>query len=227
MRVLTLDINFYVPFTREVLLAMGICSVSRKSCNENLNRGPGSAILIAVGGAEESLHSKPGTYRLTLGKGFVSIALNQGKHSFYVVAPVCSQAYVFIGANLVPVLGFGETDIYDAYVYPEDSWVRKAQEAFKKVFMFSVPIFKGRGLFNYSFGVMPYRKPIFTVVGKPVKVPRAPPHLRGDNLYKTEEGRQLVEMYRDKYIDALTELYNEFKDNWAVDRAESMQISQR
>lgn len=132
-----------------------------------------------------------------------------------------------LGASLVPVLGFGETDVFDAYVYPPGSFIRNLQDKFKSKFGFAIPLFHGRGIFNYSWGIMPHRKPIYAVVGKPVKVPIAPAYLRGSKLYTTKEGRALVEKYHREYIDALTELYNQFKNKWALNRAESMQISFR
>jgi hypothetical protein len=51
--VLTLKLNFYTPFAREFVLAAGMCDVSATSCHYNLSRGPGSSILIVIGGAQE------------------------------------------------------------------------------------------------------------------------------------------------------------------------------
>jgi hypothetical protein len=67
---LTLSSNFNVPLYREILLALGICSVSKKSCSNILKRGPGEAITIVVGGAAESLSAHPGTADLTLRKRY-------------------------------------------------------------------------------------------------------------------------------------------------------------
>ena len=55
------------------------------------NNGPGSAITIVVGGAEESLHARPGVMELVLKKrhGFIRIAIESG-------------------SLVVPVLSFGE-----------------------------------------------------------------------------------------------------------------------
>ena len=55
-----------MPFYRDILLALGVCSVSKQSCSNILKRGPGSAITIVVGGAAESLSAHPGTADLTL-----------------------------------------------------------------------------------------------------------------------------------------------------------------
>jgi hypothetical protein len=63
---LTLTSNFTIPFYREILLFMGVCSVSKRSCERILRKGKGSAITIVVGGAAESLSAHPGTADLTL-----------------------------------------------------------------------------------------------------------------------------------------------------------------
>ncbi|KAG5641619.1 hypothetical protein DXG03_004642, partial [Asterophora parasitica] len=63
---LTLTTNFNMPFYRDILLALGVCSVSKESCSNILKAGPGSAITIVVGGAAESLSARPGTADLTL-----------------------------------------------------------------------------------------------------------------------------------------------------------------
>lgn len=49
---------------------MGICSVSKESCQNILGQGRGSAITIVVGGAAESLSARPGTADLTLRKRY-------------------------------------------------------------------------------------------------------------------------------------------------------------
>lgn len=77
---LTLASNFRMPVYRDVLLALGICSVSRSSCSNILKQGKGSAICIVVGGAAESLSAHPGTADLTLRKrlGFIKLAIQYG-----------------------------------------------------------------------------------------------------------------------------------------------------
>jgi 2-acylglycerol O-acyltransferase 2 len=65
---LTLASNFNTPIYRDIILALGICSVSKQSCSNILAAGPGSAITIVVGGAAESLNARPGTADLTLRK---------------------------------------------------------------------------------------------------------------------------------------------------------------
>lgn len=59
---MTLEINFRIPFMREFLLLHGVVDASKQSCLMVLGKGPGQAILLAVGGAQESLMAQPGTY---------------------------------------------------------------------------------------------------------------------------------------------------------------------
>ncbi|KAJ7607837.1 DAGAT-domain-containing protein [Mycena polygramma] len=150
---LTLASNFKIPFYRDVILALGICSVSKKSCSNILKAGPGSAITIVVGGAAESLSAHPGTADLTLRRrlGFIKLAIRHG-------------------ADLVPVFSFGENDIYEQMPNERGTTVYKLQEKFKAVFGFTLPLFHGRGLLNYNLGLMPYRRQIVAVIGRPIHV---------------------------------------------------------
>lgn len=137
-RVLTpSDSNFKIPFYRDLLMSMGICSVSRRSCRAILDLGPGNAITIVVGGAAESLAAHPGTHDLTLKRrfGFIKVAIREG-------------------AELVPVFSFGENDIYDQLANDRGTTVYKTQKIFQKIFGFTLPLFHGRGIFNYNLGLM-------------------------------------------------------------------------
>lgn len=79
-RLMTLSSNFKIPFYRDIILGMGLCSVSKRSCERALRLGNGSSIGIVVGGAAESLNANPGTADLILKKrlGFIKIAMRNG-----------------------------------------------------------------------------------------------------------------------------------------------------
>jgi hypothetical protein len=64
---------------------------------------------------------------------------------------------------LVPVISFGEPDVYDQVQNPEGSWLRRAQEFCRRVTGIAPVALLGRGLFQYSFGVVPQRRPITTL----------------------------------------------------------------
>jgi hypothetical protein len=98
----TLPANFWFPIWREVALAMGCASCEAPSLKHRIRTGPpGTAMVLVIGGAEEFRYMKQGTMDLVLlkRKGFVKIALTTG-------------------ADLVPVLGFGENDIFHQVTHP-------------------------------------------------------------------------------------------------------------
>lgn len=64
----------------------------------------------------------------------------------------------------MPVFSFGENNLYEQVPNPDGSLLKKIQLFLTHyVFGFSLPIIKGRGVFNYTFGIMPYRRPLNTV----------------------------------------------------------------
>ncbi|KAH8675902.1 diacylglycerol acyltransferase [Xylariales sp. PMI_506] len=199
---LTLDSNFRIPFYRDYILGMGMGSVSKESIVNILtrggpnNEGMGRAVTIVIGGARESLEAQPGQLRLILKdrKGFVKIAIRTG-------------------ADLVPVLAFGENDLYDQLRPKEHPIVHKIQMFILKVWKFTLPFLHGRGIFNYDVGMMPYRHPLNIVVGAPIKV-RQSGHVDNDE----------VDRLHGLYVAELEKLWDRYKDEFAKDRKEEMQI---
>lgn len=63
-------------------------------------------------------------------------------------------------ASLVPVFSFGENELFQQFPNPPGSWVRMAQEALQPLLSVSLPLFHGR------LGLLPFRRPIYTV-GEP------------------------------------------------------------
>lgn len=68
-----------------------------------------------------------------------------------------------LSASLVPIFSFGENDLYNTVENPKGSKLRKIQETFQKYTNVSPPIFYGRGVFNYDYGMLPLRKKVATV----------------------------------------------------------------
>ncbi|KAI9717330.1 MAG: hypothetical protein M1812_004857 [Candelaria pacifica] len=199
---LTLDSNFRIPIYRDYALAMGLGSVSRESC-ENLlskggpnNEGMGRAITIVVGGARESLDARPRTLRLVLQrrKGFVKLAIREG-------------------ADLVPVLSFGENDLYDQLSQVSHPLVHKLQLLFKKLMGFTIPLFHARGIFNYDVGMMPYRRPINVVVGRPIKI-----------IQQAIPDEGYVDEIHEMYSKELERIWHEWKDVFAKERKEELTV---
>ncbi|XP_006819589.1 2-acylglycerol O-acyltransferase 2-A-like [Saccoglossus kowalevskii] len=184
-----------LPIVHDYYMLPGCCDVSRDSIEyilENSERG--NACVILVGGAKESLESKPGTCLVLLKNrmGFCRMAL---KH----------------GAHLVPVYSFGESDLYTQVDNPEGSKVRCVQNFMQKLMGFAIPFFHGRGIFNYNFGLLPHRHPINTVVGAPIPVKKIAEPTRDDlrNLHQIyceklkalfEEHKVNYEGYKDKEL---------------------------
>ncbi|VDL79847.1 unnamed protein product [Nippostrongylus brasiliensis] len=184
----TLAGQFCTPFRREWGLLHGFIDCSRESISYVLNGEKGKACVLVVGGAEEALDARPGYHVLTLKrrKGFVRLALETG-------------------AQLVPCYSFGENEIFDQAENPKGSTTRMIQTTLKKLLGFSPPIFYGRGVFNYNFGLLPYRKPINTVLGAPIKVTKVdhPTQEQVDELHKL-------------YITKLQELFDTHKTKYGV-----------
>ena len=191
---LTIKTHFDLPFSREILLSLGTCSVSKRSCNYILNKGPGKSLLIVVGGAEEALNAFPNTYDLVIKKrfGFIKLA-------------------VMNGASLVPVMSFGENDIWDQVANPQGSILRSVQLTFKKYMTFAPPLFHGRGIFSYNYGVLPHRRPITSVVGSPIDCPK----IENPNA-------EDVQKYQKLYLDELQRIYDKYKDQYAPNRIKEL-----
>ncbi|KAI0915113.1 diacylglycerol acyltransferase-domain-containing protein [Ustulina deusta] len=199
---LTLDSNFRIPFYREYILSMGVRSVSKESIVNILSKGGpngegmGRGVTVVVGGARESLEAQPGMMRLILSerKGFIKLAVR-------------------CGADLVPVLAFGENDLYDQLQPQEHPFMHRIQMFILKVWKFTLPFLHGRGIFNYDVGLMPYRRPLNIVVGAPIKV-------RQSSSVNVEEINRLHSLY----VAELEKLWDRYKDEFAPDRKEEMQI---
>ncbi|KAI7896194.1 diacylglycerol acyltransferase [Mucor mucedo] len=197
---LTLTTNFKFPIYRDIILACGIASVSRHSCEYILSSGPGRSIVIVIGGAAESLNARPGEADLVLKRrlGFVKMAI---RHN----------------ADLVPTFSFGENDLYEQVDNHPGSTLLKIQKKMQKALGFTLPLFHARGIFNYDVGLLPYRHDVVTVVGKPIPVPKLEP----GQTDPTEE--QLKETQR-LYIEELESIYNKYKDIYAKDRKHDLRI---
>ena len=189
---MTLVTQFHIPFYRDYLLALGISSVSRKNALRTLSKN--QSICIVVGGARESLLSSTNGTQLILNKrkGFIKLAIQTGN------------------TNLVPVFAFGEVNCYNVLNTEEDSTLGKMQLWFKENFGFTIPIFYARGLFNYDFGLLPFRAPINVVVGRPIYVEKQIVNPPDD----------VVNHFHDLYIKELKRLYYENRNKYGVTDAE-------
>uniref|UniRef100_A0A8C3XNY9 Acyltransferase n=1 Tax=Chelydra serpentina TaxID=8475 RepID=A0A8C3XNY9_CHESE len=184
-----LTLWFRVPFFRDYLLSGGLVPSDKDTAAYVLRRwGGGNVLAIAVGGAQEALDARPGAFTLLLKnrKGFVRLAMEHG-------------------APLVPVFSFGENELFDQVDNPKGSWLRRMQHRLQQIMGISLPLFHARGVFQYSFGLLPYRRPIFTVVGKPIKVEK-----------KHNPSQEEVDRLHQMYIEELCKLFEEHKTKYNV-----------
>ncbi|XP_071512283.1 2-acylglycerol O-acyltransferase 1-like isoform X1 [Panulirus ornatus] len=185
---LVLEGHFLLPFYRDFFMGTGAVSATRESMDYLLGReGAGRALCLVVGGAKESLDCHPNTVVLHLNKrkGFCKMALRHG-------------------ASLVPMFSFGENEIYDQVSNPEGSFIRRFQNALQKIIGLAPCMFIGRGIFQYSFGIVPFRKPIYTVVGAPIDVP----------LVKNPTKEQIISLH-ETYVKSVIDLYNKYKQKYS------------
>ncbi|KAM8972537.1 2-acylglycerol O-acyltransferase 2-like [Pelodytes ibericus] len=180
---------FRIPFFREYIMSGSLVSSDKASARHLLSKKEGGQVLvIAVGGPPEALDAKPGELSLQLLRrtGFIKLALTYGAH-------------------LVPVLSFGENDLYYQVNNPRGSLLRSTQEKLQKLLGLAIPLFHGRGVFQYSLGLLPHRRPVYTVVGAPLHVEKTPSPT-------TEDITSLHALY----IERLQDLFETYKARYGV-----------
>lgn len=86
----------------------------------------------------------------------------------------CRKGFIRValttGAHLVPVISFGENDLFDPIAVEKHSFTWYTQQLTKSMLGFCVPPFVGQGVLGYPYGLLPKPRPIVTVVGKPLPV---------------------------------------------------------
>jgi 2-acylglycerol O-acyltransferase 2 len=148
-----------------------------------------------VGGAQEALNARPGIYKLVLKnrKGFVRLAIEAG-------------------ASIVPVFSFNEVEIYDQPSNEPGTTLRSFQDSFKKWTGVAPAFFVGRGFFQYSFGLIPRRHQITTVVGAPIETNQC--HTPIDSE---------IDKVHEKFIEALIKLFEDHKHKY-LKNADNMKL---
>ncbi|VDK59557.1 unnamed protein product [Anisakis simplex] len=121
------------------------------------------------------------------------------------------------GVGVAIVLGGAEealdahSDCYDLLLMRRKGFIALALETghvvFRRYAGFSPPIFCGRGMFNYTFGILPFRTPIHTVVGTPIAVEK--------KLNPTQED---VDRLHEVYREELRKLFDEHKQKFGIDK---------
>jgi len=183
---------FRIPFFREWCLMHGHGSVDRQTCHKLLRQG--HSIALAPGGARESLESTPGSMRLFLAKrkGFAKLALQTG-------------------ATLVPVIAFGENELYSTIQFRSGTWARAVQEKLQRLLGFALPVFCGRTWMP----LLPKRLPVDTIVGAPLRpeLGSCSPPAGG---FVSEPSREAVDAFHSQYCEALRALFDAHKAGYGA-----------
>lgn len=189
---MTLHQMFKMPFFRDYFMCTSSISCNVESLKWLLTQnGKGNLGVIVPGGAVEALDAHPGTHRLNLKekKGFIKKALQ-------------------FGADLVPSYSFGEVDVFDQLANPEGSNLKRFQQWLTKLCGFSMPAPYARW-----FPFLAYRRPITTVVGKPIRVEQIPQPTQAD-----------IDNLHTVYVAALRQLFNNHKLNYGIDKDVKLDI---
>lgn len=91
--------------------------------------------------------------------------------------------------------------------------MHKFQLLVKKVMGFTVPLFHARGIFNYDVGMMPYRRPINIVVGRPIRV-----------VQNKHPDKEYVDQVHNEYIQELIHIWHDWKDTFAKERTAELEL---
>ncbi|XP_975126.3 2-acylglycerol O-acyltransferase 2 isoform X2 [Tribolium castaneum] len=166
VKTVILTLLFYLPFTRELILAHGAISSSTKSINYVLSKPQGGQIVLLFPGVKKR-------------KGFVRLALQNG-------------------APLVPVITFGENDLYN--ITGDNYCWEVFQNIVRKMAGFTPILFNGRGIFQRSFGLVPLERPLMTVLGKPIEVTKV-----------ENPSEEQIKQLHQKFQEELVKLFDKYK----------------
>jgi len=171
LRGLAASSNFWVPLWRDIYLWLGYIDASASVAYKALNKG--HSLVVLPGGEQEMMLAKPGDHSVVLKNrmGFVRLAIQSG-------------------AWLVPTYAFGANDTY----YQVEA-VRSLNRWTSSKFRVVMPLFYGRWK-----TLMPLRKPISVVVGKPIPVEKNP-----------SPSDKMVAHLHAKYVEELEKLFNNHK----------------
>lgn len=206
--------NFFIPFLRDTLLAGGAMSNSAESVKFALMRSNDpkeiynrdgftsnavsitnflgysvtelsfSQVVLTVGGMREAFFAQPGVNRVNLRnrKGFIKIAIRAG-------VPV------------VPIYSFNEIEVYNFIRLDHSS---KLYQFIQNLLGFVPPLgLNGRGFFQYTFGTIPRRHRIVTVIGASIQT------VKNDSPSIEE-----INEVHQKFMDAMYQLFEAHKHKY-------------
>jgi hypothetical protein len=158
---------------------------------------------MVIGGARESLDALPHTLRLVLKrrKGFIKLAIHTGfdQHLQFVYNRMVFRAHLFI-----------------EIIFTKGQYRHKIGASVDHTLGFTIPLFHARGVFNYDVGLMPYRRPLNIVVGRPIHVVQQRDREKIDDDY--------INHLHSLYVQELERIWEEWKDKYARDRTSEIEI---
>ena len=83
--------------------------------------------------------------------------------------------------------------------------LRSIQDSLQKKMGFAIPLFRGRGIFQYNFGFIPHRHPINVVFGKAINCPK---------MSYEEITPEVLNNYHNMYMHELKVVYDKYKEEF-------------
>ncbi|XP_041841892.1 2-acylglycerol O-acyltransferase 1 [Melanotaenia boesemani] len=209
---LMLPFWFRVPFFRDYIMCGGLVSSCKSSLSHLVSRPEGGNVaVVAVGGAPEALDARPGglTLQVQNRKGFIKMALKHGWVELIRQINTGLDGRRLAGAQRRLILAHRDLGPVTAGGSARGLPLSPSgcpQNQLQSIMGIAMPLFHARGVFQYSFGLMPYRKPIHTVVGKPIPVSQTPSPSSED-----------IEALHRVYLQSLTELFEHHKHTYGLD----------
>lgn len=202
----TQKLTTLMPISREILLSLGYASATENAIKTLLNQSndPNDAkncdgftsngIALIPGGLAEARYAYPNDYRCALKKrrGFIRIALETG-------------------ASLVPAISFGENDVYGEIDPKTGFWQRLLKHIIELYKSTIAKTQNKRRFLQYSFGLLPIRHPINTVIGAPIHLTKTPNPSK-ELIGRTHEFfctrlKELFEYHKSKYVENSEEIH--------------------
>lgn len=157
--------------------------------------------MLMLGGAYEAIYAYENSMNVCIKerKGFIKVAIQTGYYFRNLIKLIDKKFkinfafFLNLRASLVPVIVFGESNMYKVKKYSKDHLITRLQKLFANIFNTTFVIFKGRGL------ILPFRTPINTVVGLPIEVQQ------DDNPTNDQ-----INKLHQTYLDALNHLYDKY-----------------
>lgn len=135
----TLDVPFYVPFLRDLMMLLGFVH-AKKSTLVHILRDRRESIVLVPGGAMEALFTQQKSFRCLLKTAPIRLAISTN-------------------ATIVPCIGFGENDAFRVHAFPPNSIPFRIQKHICQTFSFSTPVL---------VSPFAQRRPINVVIGEPI-----------------------------------------------------------